>query len=213
MVESVKTLKNLERVGNHPCLDFVNTVHSRVERDSHDYLQSYEDLVEWAVDGGLLSGRERRGLVDAARASPRLAAAALRRAVELREVLYRLFVALIRGGKPSSAEIDGFNEWLAQTLRHRRLVGSESGYAWSWEENNEWLDRPLWSVVLSAAEVLAVADPKRIRECPAPDGCGWIFYDTSKNGTRRWCTMRLCGNVAKARRYYRRHAKTRRENA
>jgi predicted RNA-binding Zn ribbon-like protein len=45
-------------------------------------------------------------------------------------------------------------------------------------------------------------DPARVRMCEAPDGCGWLFYDETRNGTRRWCSMKDCGNRAKARRHY-----------
>jgi predicted RNA-binding Zn ribbon-like protein len=63
--------------------------------------------------------------------------------------------------------------------------------------------------VLSACELLVGAERRRIKECPAPDGCGWLFLDASKNAARRWCDMRTCGNIAKARRHYRRHRKRR----
>jgi predicted RNA-binding Zn ribbon-like protein len=44
----------------------------------------------------------------------------------------------------------------------------------------------------------------RVRECPADD-CRLIFLDTSRPGSRRWCSMRRCGNRAKARTHYARH--------
>jgi predicted RNA-binding Zn ribbon-like protein len=57
-------------------------------------------------------------------------------------------------------------------------------------------------VTRSAADVLMKDDPARVRMCESPDGCGWLFYDETRNGTRRWCSMKDCGNRAKARRHY-----------
>ncbi|MFD0480100.1 CGNR zinc finger domain-containing protein [Nonomuraea thailandensis] len=36
-------------------------------------------------------------------------------------------------------------------------------------------------------------------ECPS---CGWLFLDTTRNGSRRWCSMAMCGSQVKSRRYY-----------
>jgi predicted RNA-binding Zn ribbon-like protein len=46
---------------------------------------------------------------------------------------------------------------------------------------------------------------ERLKACPL-EGCLWAFYDRSKNRSRRWCSMDVCGNVAKARAYRQRHA-------
>ena len=59
----------------------------------------------------------------------------------------------------------------------------------------------------SAVAVLTEEDLGRVRECPGAGDCGWLFYDTSKNGTRRWCSMEGCGSRVKMRRHYaRKHA-------
>ncbi|NIO29764.1 MAG: hypothetical protein GTO29_14560 [Candidatus Latescibacteria bacterium] len=206
MSESL-TLDMLDRCGNAACLDFVNTVHSRVEQDTHDYLGTYNDLIRWGRDGGLVSGREYRDLAKAAKTDPRSASRVLRQALELRELLYRIFSSVAREAKPTSGDVTAFNRRLS-VLGRRRLQRTTTGIEWTWEENSQALDRPLWPVVLSAAELLSSPQLPRVKECPAPDGCGWLFLDTSKNGMRRWCNMRTCGNIAKARRYYRRHTKS-----
>ena len=64
------------------------------------------------------------------------------------------------------------------------------------------LDQVLWPVAQSAAELLVQGSLERIRECPGQGTCGWLFLDLSKNASRRWCDMRVCGNRAKARRHY-----------
>ena len=66
------------------------------------------------------------------------------------------------------------------------------------------VDDPAWRPAVMAAanllELLAQA-PDRIRRCQNP-GCVLWFFDATRNGTRRWCSMEVCGNRAKARRHY-----------
>jgi predicted RNA-binding Zn ribbon-like protein len=58
----------------------------------------------------------------------------------------------------------------------------------------------LWPVVRSAAELLTSDELGRVRECAA-DNCAWLFLDRSKNRSRRWCDMAVCGNRDKVRRF------------
>lgn len=62
-------------------------------------------------------------------------------------------------------------------------------------------DAPLWPVARSAGDLLVEGDPRRVRVC-AGERRGWLFLDTSKSGSRRWCSMEGCGNRAKARQHY-----------
>ena len=77
-------------------------------------------------------------------------------------------------------------------------------FAWDWTPENA-LDRVLWPVVRDAAELLSGEDLDRVGRC-ADANCGWLFLDTSRNHSRRWCSMKDCGNRAKARRHYQRTA-------
>ncbi len=77
---------------------------------------------------------------------------------------------------------------------------TSAGYAWTWADDPNALDRMLWPLVRSAAELLVTGDLSRVRVCGG-ERCGWLFVDTSKNRSRRWCDMQDCGNVAKVRRF------------
>ncbi|AKN72525.1 hypothetical protein QR97_24600 [Streptomyces sp. PBH53] len=59
---------------------------------------------------------------------------------------------------------------------------------------------PAWLAARNYLDLLTRA-PERIRTC-AGGGCILHFFDTSRNGTRRWCSMAACGNRAKASRHY-----------
>lgn len=92
---------------------------------------------------------------------------------------------------------------LPAALGRLRLVPGRKRFTWDWAGDVEALDRVLWPVVRSAAELLTSGDLDRVRRC-AGDDCAWLFLDRSRNGSRRWCDMTVCGNRSKVRRFYRR---------
>jgi predicted RNA-binding Zn ribbon-like protein len=102
--------------------------------------------------------------------------------------------------------MDLVNEWIAGAMAHARLRPVAEGFEWSWDDDDD-LNRIVWPVAKSAADLLAEGDLGRVRKCGSHD-CTWLFYDTSKNRSRRWCDMKGCGNRAKARRHYEKRKKT-----
>lgn len=193
-------IAQVERVGGSLCLDFVNTRASHFDADAREYIGGYADLVAWlrGCESGL-DAREATQLSANARAHPRRAAAVFAEALTLRDLLYRVIAAQASGGAPARADLEAFNRSTAAALTQRRLV-SGAHWHWQWTDTSA-LELPLWKVLASSVDLLVDSEPERLKQCPAPDGCGWLFYDTSKNRTRRWCSMRMCGNGAKARRF------------
>jgi len=126
-----------------------------------------------------------------------------RRALALREAVYRVFSAVAAGRRADPRDIDLVNKTVDEAQRHLRLAASKSGFAWEWYGIEGALEFPLWRVVRSAAELLVSSELERVRECSG-DRCDWLFLDASKNRSRRWCDMANCGNRAKARRNYER---------
>ena len=84
-----------------------------------------------------------------------------------------------------------------------RLVPRGGGYGFVFGGTAAVLDAVLWHVARSAAELLTSGDLGRVRGC-ASEECGWVFLDTTRNRSRRWCDMKECGNREKARRFYQR---------
>jgi predicted RNA-binding Zn ribbon-like protein len=191
------------------CLDFVNTVIGRLGEVKRDFLGSYGELSAWAVGGGIVSASAGRRLRALVRRHPRQAKGAFERAVETRETLYRAFQAVARGVAVERRDLVALDASLAHLSEHRELVRAGPRFRWEWKTRPLELDAVLWPVLDSAAELLTADRLSRVKECYGPDGCGWLFLDLSKNGSRRWCDMRICGNAAKARRFYRRHRKAR----
>lgn len=182
-------------VGGVTCLDFVNTVDPRHDDQRDDCLRSYPQLLRWAEEARLLTAEECARLKVRSQEEPDLADAVHLRALELREALYRLFTA-----QPARGDLARLTDEAHRAWGTAELARTAGGWAWLWDAPTE-LDRALWPVARSAAELLTSARLGRVRECEGPSGCGWLFLDTSKNGRRRWCDMRVCGNRAKARRH------------
>jgi len=187
--------------GGRLCLDFVDTVNDRVSAP-RDLLGSYDDLLAWGQQAGILSDADASALRDYAARYPADAAHALQQAIAVREALYRIFQAIALETSPTATDLAAFNAALAQTMIHGRIAPEAGGFAWHWDDSAaRQLDRVLWPAIRSAADVLTSPDLEHVRLCAADD-CGWLFLDESKNHTRRWCDMKTCGNRAKARRHY-----------
>jgi predicted RNA-binding Zn ribbon-like protein len=189
-------------VGGAPCLDFVNTVDPRHAPDRREYLDSYPALAAWGREAGVIGADQGDRLDQAAADDPAGAERVLDRAIRLREALYPLFRRAAEGQPPAPGDLSVLQAELTRALSHLRVTWSPAGFAREWESDSPALDRVLWPVSWSAAELLAHGPLDRIRECPGQGNCGWLFLDLSKNASRRWCDMRVCGNRAKARRHH-----------
>ncbi len=204
-VERLTRLDTLRLLGRHIGLDFANTVDPRHGVHPRDYLGDYADLVAWGRHASLLTEGDVRHLSDEAARRPAEATAIFERAIAVRETIYRVFSARARGVAPRGADLDALHSAYVAALTHARIVPTADGCAWTWREDVDALDRMLWPVVRSAVDLLTADEAARVKECPGSDGCSWLFLDTSKNGSRRWCSMEGCGSRVKMRRHYARH--------
>jgi predicted RNA-binding Zn ribbon-like protein len=200
------------RVGGVLCLDFVNTVRGRVSDPAHhgarDYadaivderLLSYDALLNWGGFADVLTSPELKLLAAAAERAPVRTATVLRRAIAVREAMYRLFKGAIAGWPPRPDDLTAINRELQIARAHERLTASPKGFVLEYDDTAAALDRVLWPVVRSVVALLTSERLERVGQCPG-DECGWLFLDTSRSGRRHWCAMRDCGNVAKVRRF------------
>ncbi|HEX4205311.1 MAG TPA: ABATE domain-containing protein [Ktedonobacteraceae bacterium] len=182
------------------CLDFVNTLENRLYPVSRELLQSYQHLMAWGQQTNSINTEQTEQLLVQAEQYPQAADAVLQRAISMREAMYRVFTALAQSASPAASDIALLNNELAQTLSQSRLVQDTTHFAWDWTFSPHALDYVLWPTVRSAADLLTSPDLHMLRVCAAED-CSWLFLDSSKNQTRRWCNMKSCGNRAKARRH------------
>ena len=190
------------------CLDFANTVSQRKNPErAVDHLGTYDDLVAFAEQSKLLSPGQAGELRAHAQRHRPAARDTLRRAISHRENLHRAFSALAVGKPAASGELQQINDFAVAALSHRRLARVDGRYRWEWQWNNKnALDSILWPIAQSAADLLTSSELATVRMCGAPD-CAWLFLDQSRNRSRRWCDMKVCGNRQKARRHYQRTQK------
>jgi predicted RNA-binding Zn ribbon-like protein len=197
--------------GGDLSLDLANTKARRPTLEPREDLLAYDDLVRWGLQAGAIDGTAAAALRALASKSPRAARAALERARELREAVFEVFSAVAGGREIPRAALERVNAALPPALARLRLERTGEGAAWSWR-GEPHLDRVLWPALRAAALLLTGPTLAHVRECAASD-CAWLFLDTSRNGTRRWCDMAVCGNREKARRFQRRAQGSRRSRA
>jgi predicted RNA-binding Zn ribbon-like protein len=186
------------------CLEFANTADWHASEQPQEQLNSYADLVSWARQVGLLTEDEAQNQLRKATLRPADGAIILGRAIELREAMYHIFSA-VAGGRPvEAADISLLNGWLRQAQGRLQVVATDSGFTWQWGGRS--FRQILWPIAQSAAELLVSEDLTRVKECADDRGCGWLFVDTSRNQSRRWCSMESCGNRAKVRRHRQKQA-------
>lgn len=190
-----------ELVGGNLALDFANTVSTHGPDRLNDWLGGYHDLAWWSVRAGVVDDAGAHALIARSRAEAGEAARVFARAIALREAIFRAFSSLAREEAVVADDLRTINHELARALPHLRVAASGDGFGWEWE--GDALDRVIWPVARAAAELLASGELGRIGEC-AGDDCEWLYLDTSRNHSRRWCVMADCGNRAKARRHYHR---------
>lgn len=197
-----------ELSGGRLCLDFVNTVSGDRSAAPRERMGTYAELVAWARQAGAVDADHARRLLAEARRRPADAEATHRGALALREALYRVFTALAGGVEPGAADLELLSDHLGRALAHRRVTrAGPACCALAWSDPPGALDAPLWRVAASASELLtSETELKRVRVCGLHDTheCSWLFMDQTRAGTRRWCSMKDCGNKAKARRHYER---------
>ena len=187
------------------CLDLTDTIDWRTSDHSKDSLQSYDDLVDWSIRKGVLDAEESKRLHALAKSDRTTAEQVLAQAKDLRETIYRIFSAIAHENEVRRGDVRTLNRFLGKAMAKIEVQPTESGYKLGWC-TDDLADKMLYSVAKSAAALLTSKHLDRVRECAnEEEGCGSMFLDYSKSHSRRWCSMKSCGNKVKVRAYYTRH--------
>jgi predicted RNA-binding Zn ribbon-like protein len=177
------------------CLGFVNTRYWRGSPNPTETLSEPEDLRHWLEDS--CGWRAIRWTNMNARAE-------FAAAIELREMMFRLFAAVATGQPCAQADLDRLNLGLAAAPLRQCLALEASRRGWVVAAMPRSVTGLLAPVLWSASDLLLGPRAARVRQCANP-ACEFLFLDDSKSGNRRWCSMSSCGNRAKAHRHYLRH--------
>lgn len=160
------------------CLDFVRTLRRRGTPEVVEELPNASALRAWAIQCGPLTG------------VPLPSESLVREARALREAIHELLTDSAASGR--AAVRQRLNRFAALQTPSP-LLTPEGGLRWQ-------ADDPVTAILaLLARDALDLAmSPQlaRVRECANPR-CGALFVDSSRPGTRRWCSMEVCGNQAK----------------
>ena len=191
-METAEDVTRIRLVGGNLALDLVNT---RTGPDD-DVLTGYAALVAWGVYAGDLTQAEATRLRRLSHGDPYGAGAAFTQALNTRDDLDEVFRPLAAGREPAAGALTRLRDREADALAHARLRTGDP-FAWTWREDHT-LGRPVRPAVHAAIQLLTTAALDRIKGC---EGCSFLFYDESKNRSRRWCSMDDCGTAEKMRRY------------
>ncbi|HEU0368729.1 MAG TPA: CGNR zinc finger domain-containing protein, partial [Candidatus Acidoferrum sp.] len=170
-------------------------------KDKEEELHAIADLLQWANEAGLLSPADHERLAAHYSRSSREAAAALTKAITIRDLVLSIFMSIANGRSLPSQRLSELNSALAEVPGLLRVQKHSDRIEREWTSTADGLQQVLFAVLTSAAELLASDRLRRVRECASAD-CTWLFVDESRNRSRRWCEMRACGNRMKARRHY-----------
>jgi predicted RNA-binding Zn ribbon-like protein len=175
----------LKIVGGDAALDLANTVgDDRVL----DPLDDYAAFAAWAARIGVIDEAVARRLTARSADAER----ALDEARSLRATIDAVFRPLAAGGAPPPDALARLVQRAGAAVERAHLAGRE--LAW----DGDHLERPLWPLAVSALDLLRYGPLDRLKAC---EDCPWLFLDTSRNRSRRWCSMEDCGTRVKMRRY------------
>ena len=190
-------MERFSRIGGHPAVDLVNTVHWRLDPSRRsDRLVTMSDVLAWSQEMRLLHDDEADRLHEQSRRHRRIATAELSRTLRLRETVYDS----LTGGRVADLIADEYREAIDGARLARRPDDS-----WAWTEDSLDLHTPRHRLSLSVVDLLGSPDVAQVRQCQ-DDACGWVFLDLSPRRNRRWCVSAECGNRNRVRRHYQRHS-------
>jgi len=198
-----KRERGFELIGGHSALDLANTLDWRFRNSgTEELLENYSDLVRFTKQCGLITAAESRRLLrDVSESQGTKVIAGVR---ELREAVAQHLYAALQGERAPAASMKVLDACFRDAREQQRLVWTDTKLAWELPRASSLPELPLWLLSLETLELMTSDALLRLRQCSNPE-CRWLFLDTSKNHTRRWCDMKICGNRMKARRFKAQH--------
>jgi predicted RNA-binding Zn ribbon-like protein len=192
-----------ELVGGHPALDLVNTLDWRFRPGGQEeLLASYADLLAFAEQTRLLAPKQAREIERGT--SAKMGERAVAGCRELREALADAIYAQLDVRKPPAMALKTLERIFHDVREKQRLLWEGHRFQWEWSGVETAAEFPVLLLAVASSELLLSESLQKVRACDNPE-CRWLFLDTSKNHTRRWCDMKVCGNRMKARRFKAQH--------
>jgi predicted RNA-binding Zn ribbon-like protein len=178
-------------------LDFINTLD--LWPVSHDHLDSPATALDWLVEHDLMHREARVHLLAQYDGAPASGQETLDRLRRVRQAMRGVLEAAATRRAPDAGELDEINRAL-RTHYIYELVPATDGVSLDHRHQGDPVDGAIARLAEAIARELIQGDTERLRICENPQ-CRWVFKDTSRTGTRKWCSMRSCGNRAKVARH------------
>jgi predicted RNA-binding Zn ribbon-like protein len=188
-------------LGGRLCLDFVNT-EIAVHGQRRDLLPDFARWMAWQAVAGV-PGKTEANTFALERQEEGLDEEEFRQAIVFRSGMRRMARCIVSRKPIPESALRGINDLLRRGSSYGQLTRAGSGFSLQVRRDVRRPADLLVPVADDAADLLCEGDLSRVRKCGNP-ACVLFFYDTSRSRTRRWCSMRSCGNRAKAAAHYRR---------
>ena len=187
-------------VGNHLSLDFVNT---KIAENGmpKDLLEEPADVAAWAVAVKLLDLPRAKKLAKLWQEAGRREE--FEEVLRFRKVLHSLVEAITRSESVTTLTLNAINSQLRKLNGYTEVLPSDEGFTKRFVLEIHEPSQVLGPVAESASNLLCYGNPAYVRKCENP-ACVLYFYDGTKNHSRRWCSMKACGNRTKVAAFYQR---------
>jgi len=197
-----QTEKQFILIGNHPCLDFINTLIVQ-NGERVDLLESFSDLIMWLEQMHVLDKEEAKKAERHWGNKPE-GVRILSEAREFRASLREMVERIATGKSVPPAAIETINKMLRYRVVYRQVTRRAGTFEQQFQADSQEAELLLGLLAESASDLLCTCDLSLIKQCQNP-ACILFFYDTTKNHGRHWCSMSACGNRLKVAAHYRRH--------
>jgi predicted RNA-binding Zn ribbon-like protein len=187
-------------VSNHPCLDFINT-QMIVRGNPTDLLGGYEDLVAWLVQANIMNPAQAEAVM--AQWNQKDQEQLFEQGIMFRNTLREMAERIVaRKSIPDSA-VASINQILSRCPGYPQLVHAKGRFERQFQSQAARKDGLLAPLAEAAIDLLCSGGLSLVKKC-GNAACILYFYDTTKNHTRNWCSMQLCGNRTKVAAHYQR---------
>lgn len=195
-------------VGNHPCLDFINT-QMIVRGNRTDLLTGFQDLMAWFIQAKIVDTAQ------GSEAMMHLSGARQKRffdeAIAFRKTLRDMAEHIVARKSIPGSTVAAINWVLSQCPGYPQLTCANGRFERRFHPDVGQASRMLASVAEAASDLLCSGNLSLVKKC-RNHACILYFYDTTKNHARNWCSMQLCGNRMKVAAHYQRKRKSKQKH-
>jgi predicted RNA-binding Zn ribbon-like protein len=201
-MKKTRTIGELPIDSTKLCCNFVNTVHSWKSDDNYDYLEDYDHFIDWCLKLTVADKELLNRLRAHAKRTPKEAHMVIDEIRMIRDLLHAFISALAEQDQNKIQKLlPAINASLTEASNNMKLDFTGTAFMPSYKIKPLRLKSPIWVIMKSLHDLITVMDITRMKECPS---CGWVFYDETKNGKRKWCNPLNCGTQDKMSRYHQR---------